>query len=83
VGSSHNTETEKYVVMQMSRIAGAVLFAVGIVCLIFAYRAANAPLERIADTLTGRYSDQTMWYFILGVAGAVGGGLLFALGGRR
>jgi drug/metabolite transporter (DMT)-like permease len=69
--------------MQMSRIIGAAIFAIGIVLLIFAYRASNAPLEQISDTLTGRYSNQTMWYFIVGVAGAVAGGLLFALGSRR
>ena len=28
-------------------------------------------------------SNQTMWYVILGVDGAIGGGLLLALGGRR
>jgi drug/metabolite transporter (DMT)-like permease len=69
--------------MQMSRIAGAVLFGVGVVFLVFAYHASNAPLERIADTLTGHYSNQTTWFLILGVAGVIGGGLLFALSGRR
>jgi drug/metabolite transporter (DMT)-like permease len=68
--------------MQMNRIAGAVVFAVGVVFLIFAYRASNAPLDQIADTFTGHYTNQTMWYLVLGVAGAVGGGLLFAAGGR-
>ncbi len=69
--------------MQMSRIIGAVLFAIGVVLLVFAYRASNAPLEQISDTLTGHYSNQTMWYFVLGVGGIIGGGLLFALGSRR
>ena len=69
--------------MQMSRIAGAALFAVGVVFLVFAYRASNAPLERISDTLTGHYSNQTMWYLIVGVGGAIAGGLLFVLGTRR
>jgi len=51
--------------------------------LVFAYRASNAPLEQISDTLTGHYSNQRMWYLILGVGGVIGGGLLFVLGGRR
>ena len=55
--------------MQVSRIAGAALFAIGVVFLIFAYRASEAPLERVSDALTGHYSDQTMWYLILGVGG--------------
>jgi len=67
----------------MSRIVGAVLFAIGAVLLVFAYRASNAPLEQLSDTLTGHYSNQTMWYLILGVGGIIGGGLLFVLGSRR
>jgi hypothetical protein len=69
--------------VQMSRILGAVLLAIGVVPLIFAYRATNAPLEQISDTLTGHYSSQTMWYFMFGVGGAVAGGLLLACTGRR
>jgi drug/metabolite transporter (DMT)-like permease len=70
-------------IVQMSRIVGAVLVAVGALLLIFAYRASNAPLEQVSDALTGRYSEHTMWYLIAGVAAAVGGGLLFVMGGRR
>lgn len=71
------------IAVQMSGIIGAALFAIGVVLLVFAYRASNAPLDQISDTLTGHYSNQTMWYLILGVGGVIGGGLLFALGGRR
>ena len=59
--------------VQMSRILGAALFAIGVVLLIFAYRASNAPLDQISDALTGHYSNQTMWYLILGVGGIIGG----------
>lgn len=69
--------------MPVNRIAGAALLGIGVLFLIFAYRASNAPLERISDTLTGHYSDQTMWYLILGVGGAIIGGLVFLLGSRR
>ncbi len=64
--------------MPMGRIVGAVLFAIG-VFLVFAYQASNAPIERLSDALLGHYSNQTIWYFVLGV----GGGLLFALGRRE
>ena len=69
--------------MKLNRIVGAAILAVGVVLLVFAYRASNAPLEQISDTLTGHYSNQTMWLFVLGVAGAIGGGLLFLLGSRN
>ena len=69
--------------VQMSRILGAALLAIGVVLLIFAYRASNAPLDQISAALTGRYSSQTMWYLILGIGGVIGGGLLFLTGSRR
>lgn len=69
--------------MQINRIVGAALLAIGVVLLIFAYRAANTPLEKISDTLTGHYTDQTMWYLLIGIGAAIGGGLLFARGSRK
>lgn len=62
---------------------GIVVMAVGAVLLGFAYQSANAPLEQLSNTFTGRYSSQTMWYFAIGVAALVGGGLLAAFGARK
>lgn len=62
--------------MNATRLIGAVILAVGIVLLIFAYNASEAPVDQIANALTGRYSDRTMWYLILGVIGVVAGGIL-------
>ena len=69
--------------MASSRIIGAVVFAVGAVLLGFAYHSSNAPLEELSNTLTGRYSNYTMWYMAVGVAAAVGGGLLVVFGARK
>ncbi len=68
--------------MSLARIAGAALFAVGVVLLFFAYQASQAPLEQVAETLTGRYTDSTMFYAIFGVAALVVGALLALRGGR-
>ena len=68
--------------MPMSQIVGAVLFAVGIVLLVFAYQASNAPVDQVVSTVTGHYTHQTMTYLILGIVGAIGGGLMFASGRR-
>jgi drug/metabolite transporter (DMT)-like permease len=65
-----------------SQILGAALFAIGVVLLIFAYQASNAPLDQVLSTVTGRYSQQTMVYLVLGIGGVVAGGLLFARGRR-
>jgi hypothetical protein len=40
-------------------------------------------MEKMSDAITGRYSNETMWYFAVGVAAAVGGGLLALFGGRK
>jgi drug/metabolite transporter (DMT)-like permease len=68
--------------MKPIQILGVVALAVGAVLLGFAYHASNAPLDRLTDTLTGRYSDQTMWYIVLGAAAAIGGSLLAVFGKR-
>jgi len=69
--------------VNMSRVIGAVIFVIGVVLLGFALHIANAPLEKLSDTLTSRYSNETMWYFAIGIAAAVGGGLLAMFGGRK
>ncbi len=69
--------------MGMNRIIGIVVFAVGAVLLGFAYNSTNAPLEELSNKLTGRYSDETMWYFAVGIAATVGGGLLALFGSRK
>lgn len=61
---------------------GGVLFVVGAILLVFGFNASEAPLDQLSNTLTGRYTDRTMWYLILGAAGVVGGALV-AFTGRR
>jgi LPXTG-motif cell wall-anchored protein len=65
------------------QMLGVVVFVVGVILLGFAYHASNAPLDQLSNTLTGRFTDQTMWYLVLGAAAAVGGVLLFLFGKRR
>jgi LPXTG-motif cell wall-anchored protein len=69
--------------MPISQIVGAVLLLVGIVLLIFGFQASDRPLDQLAETFTGRFTDETMWYLIAGTAAAVGGGLLFWFGRRN
>lgn len=68
--------------MNTSRIVGIVALAIGVVLLIFAQQATEAPVEELSNTLTGRYTDETMWYLVAGVAAAVGGGALLLFGRR-
>jgi LPXTG-motif cell wall-anchored protein len=68
--------------MKSGQITGIVVFAIGLVLLYFAYNASNAPVDQIANAVTGRFTNQTMWYLIGGIAAAIGGGLLFLFGRR-
>lgn len=68
--------------MDPKQILGIVALIVGVVLLGFAFNAADAPVDKISETLTGRYTDRTMWYFILGTAAVVVGGLVFLFGRR-
>jgi hypothetical protein len=66
--------------MYLTRPLGIAALIIGLVSLGFAYHLSQAPLEQISNTLTGRYTDDTMWYIIAGAAAVIGGGLLTAMG---
>jgi hypothetical protein len=66
--------------MKPLQILGAVLVVVGVVLLIFAMRATDAPAEQVVEAVTGSYTDRTMHYLIGGIAAAVAGVLLFLFG---
>ena len=68
--------------MKPIQIAGAMVLAVGVVLLGFAWHASQAPLDQLSNALTGRFTNETMWYGMAGIAAMVGGGGL-ALAGRR
>jgi hypothetical protein len=68
--------------MKPFQIAGAMVLVVGVVLLGFAWHASQAPLDQLSNALTGRFTNETMGYCIVGVAAVVGGGWL-ALAGRR
>jgi len=66
----------------MIRIIGLVLLAIGVTLLIFGYNASQSVGEKVVEGFTGRFTDQTMWYLIGGIAAVVGGAALSLWGGR-
>ncbi len=68
--------------MDVKQIFGMVAFVVGVILLAVAYQSSNAPVDQLSNALTGRYTDQTMWYLILGIAAVVGGGAMIIVGRR-
>ena len=69
--------------MSKSTIGGIVALALGVVLLFFAWRASNAPVDQLSEALTGRYTENTMWYVLGGVAGIVAGVALLYRGFAR
>jgi drug/metabolite transporter (DMT)-like permease len=68
--------------MNPVRIVGIALAVVGLILLFFGLNQADSPVDQFSELLTGRYTDQTMWYIIGGVAALVVG-VLVALFGVR
>ena len=68
--------------MNASQMVGIVVLVLGAVLLGFAYQSSNAPLDQISSIVTGRYTDQTMWYLIGGIVLVLAGGLLTIFGRR-
>lgn len=59
--------------MKTGKLIGLVLLLLGGVLLYFGFNATESPVEELNETLTGRYSDQTMFYLIGGGVSAVAG----------
>ncbi len=64
--------------MISKKLIGLILVVAGGALLYFGINAAQSPMEELSQTLTGRYSDETMIYLIGGGVAAVAGvALLF------
>lgn len=61
------------------RIVGIVLLAVGALLLFFGFNASQSVTEQVVEGVTGRFTDKTTWFFVLGFAGAIGGAAVLAL----
>ncbi|TDR20762.1 DUF3185 family protein [Marinicella litoralis] len=59
--------------MKTNKIIGIALLVLGGVLVYFGINATEAPMEQLAESVTGKYSDETMYYLI-------GGGIAAVLG---
>lgn len=62
--------------MKTNQIIGIVLLVVGGILLFTGWQASESLGEQAHETLTGRFTDSTMWYLVGGAAASVGGLLL-------
>ncbi|SEO48318.1 DUF3185 family protein [Aquisalimonas asiatica] len=62
--------------MKTNQILGVILLVVGVILLFTGWQASESLGEQVHETLTGRFTDTTMWYLIGGAAASLGGVLL-------
>jgi hypothetical protein len=62
--------------MTMYRSLGIALAIAGIVFLVMGINATDSAVERVSETFTGKFTDQTIWYIAGGLAALIGGSVL-------
>lgn len=68
--------------MNLRRILGFVLLAVGIGAFGIGLNASQSVADQVSNTFLGRFSDTTTWYLLGGIAAAVFGLMLVSFGFR-
>ncbi len=74
--------------MNSKQILGIAVLIVGVALVGFAWHASSGSFDQLSgtqtsDALIGQYSNNTMWYLLLGSAAVVGGTLLALFGKRQ
>lgn len=62
--------------MGNQKVVGIVLLVVGAVLLYFGYQSSQSVGGQITESLTGRFTDEAMWYLIGGAAAAAAGAFM-------
>lgn len=71
---------QREIEMMNNKILGIILLVVGLILLFFAYQSSQSVGDQVTEAVTGRFTDSTTWYLILGAASAVGGAGLLLFG---
>jgi drug/metabolite transporter (DMT)-like permease len=67
----------------MQRLIGIVLLVVGIILLVWGYNGSQSVVSQAKESLTGSFTDKTMWLLIGGAVCAVAGLVLTFMPRRR
>ncbi|WP_088328931.1 DUF3185 family protein [Lacimicrobium sp. SS2-24] len=59
--------------MATYKIVALVLLVVGFILLFLAYQSSQSMGDQVTEAITGRFTDPTIWYLILGAASVVAG----------
>lgn len=57
--------------MVNNRVLAIVLLVVGLLLLFFAYQSSQSIGDQVTEAVTGRFTESTTWFLILGAASAV------------
>jgi uncharacterized membrane protein len=68
--------------MNSQGIIGAVLLVVGVVLLIIGMNASHSVADQVSNTFSGKFTQDTMWYIVGGIAAGVLGLLMLLFGIR-
>ena len=66
--------------MANNKILGLVLLVVGLILLFFAYQSSQSLGDQVSEAVTGRFTDSTTRFLILGAASSVAGVAILLLG---
>lgn len=66
--------------MARTNILAAVFLVVGLLMLLFAYQSSQGLADQVSEAVTGRFTDSTLWFLILGSGTIVAGAGLLLFG---
>lgn len=62
--------------MSSKKLLGLVLLVVGLILLYFGWQSTQSVGDQLAETLTGRFTDDTLAFLIAGAAATVAGAFM-------
>ncbi|QJD58457.1 DUF3185 family protein [Pseudomonas sp. gcc21] len=65
--------------MATQKMIGIVLLALGLILLYFGWQSSQSLGDQVVETFTGRFTEGTMWYLIVGGMAIVAGAILVLL----
>lgn len=68
--------------MKTPLVLGVVLLVGGIIALVVGLNASHSVADQVSNTFLGRFTHETTWYIMGGIAAGVAGLVLLLLGAR-
>jgi drug/metabolite transporter (DMT)-like permease len=69
-------EERREIIMGSQQVAGLVLLVVGVILLYFGWQSSQSLGDQLTEAVTGRFTDNTMWFIIGGAAAVIAGAFM-------